>query len=607
MHEISGSTEKDMEYELIITGAVIVGAMILFATEALRVDLVALCVMVLWVVLGVLTPEQSFQGFANMAVLTVAAMFVLSHALIRAGFIELVAPLVMKLFNRSYRAAVLSMGTGTALFSSFLNNTPIVATFIPIVSEAASKARIPPSQMLIPLSYTAIFGGTCTLIGTSTNLLVAGIAADNGIDTIGMFTITPIGLILFVAGMSYLLLVARKLLPHETAQDPLRQKKKIRTFLTEAEVEDIDEGKEIRLHHLLEDRGLDVEVVQLKRGDSIEQSPDMETGIESGDVLILKGEMDKVKKVVASDHLSIVHSIKNKHFPEEETKIVEAIIMPGGSMVEKQLKNTNFLAKYNSTILAIRQKGRRKYKDLEKVRLHAGDVLLLQTNERGYNLLKDIENDPHAPFITVSESHLQQPDKKKIFLAGGVLAAVILLAALDILPIAVAAWAGVAVLATSRVISMTDAYGAIDWQVIFLLVGSLSFGEAMKESGLSRLLADQLAVAGGLGLGPVMVVGVVYLATNILTETMSNNAAAALMAPMAIAVAESLGVNPTPLLVAVMVAGSCSFMTPIGYQTNTMVYSAGKYVFSDFLRVGTPLNIMALVISSFMIPVIYPL
>lgn len=595
-----------MELSFLITILVILTAIVLFATEAIRVDLVAIGVMVLWIVFGVLEPEESFRGFANSATLTVTAMFILSSALIRGGVIKLLAPLTTRLFNKSYSGAILGMSSGVGLLSAFINNTPVVATFIPIVSKAAKKLNLYPTKFLIPLSYGAILGGTCTLIGTSTNLLVAGIAKDKGFDEIGLFTITPIGLVFSVVGLLYLMFAGKHLLPKESQVKPLQDESQINKFLTEVKIHELpDEKKGISIEEFFAVKDLFFEVQELKRGDQSFKNPKMDTGLQTGDVMLIKGELDKVKKVVADKHLSIVKSITDKYFPEEETKVVEVIIMPGTHLVDKRLKNINFLKNYHSHLLAIRHRGKRKFSDMENTRLKVGDILLLQTSKEGYELLQKAESNPNAPFISIKETDLNIPNKKKLYISAGVLILVILTASFNILPIVASAWAGVFLLGAFRIISMTDAYRSIDWQVIFLLAGSLSFGAAMEKSGLNEWLVTNLTSFTENQATPILVIASIYLLTTVFTEIMSNNAAAALMAPLSMAIATALDFSPLPLLITVMLAGSASFMTPIGYQTNTMVYSAGNYEFKDFLKIGTPLNIIFWIIASLLIPVFY--
>jgi len=595
-----------MELSSIITILVIVSAVVLFATEAVRVDLVAIGVMVLWIVFGILSPEESFRGFANSATLTVTAMFILSSALIRAGVIKLLAPLATKLFNKSYSGAILGMSSGVGLLSAFINNTPVVATFIPIVSKAARRLNLHPTKFLIPLSYGAILGGTCTLIGTSTNLLVAGIAQDKGVNEIGLFTMTPIGLVFLAVGLLYLMFIGKHLLPKESKSEPLQDESQIKTFLTEIKIQDLpDDKQEVSIEELFKEKDLSFEVEELKRGDEIVEKPEMSKVLQPDDIMLIKGELEKVKQVVADQHLSIVKSITDKNFPNEETKVVEVIVMPGSQLVDKKLGNVSFLKNYHSHLLAIRHRGKRKFTDMENIRLKIGDILLLQTSNRGYELLQKAESNPNAPFLSIRESELDIPDKRKLYISGGILALVILAATFNIVPIVASAWAGVFLLGLFRVISMTDAYRSIDWQVIFLLSGSLSFGAAMDKSGLNDWLVSNLTSFTESQIAPFLIIAMVYLLTMVFTEIMSNNAAAALMAPISMAIAQALGFNSLPFLIAVMMAGSASFMTPIGYQTNTMVYSAGNYQFKDFFKIGALLGFMFWIIASLLIPVFY--
>lgn len=321
---------------MISTLVIIIIAMVLFATEKIRIDLVAIGIIVVFVMTGILEPEQSFKGFSNTATLTVAAMFVLSGALIKAGVISLIAPIITKLFNKSYSLSIFGMSLGIGFFSAFINNTPVVATFIPIVSSAANKIKQSSTKYLIPLSFAAIFGGACTLLGTSTNLLVAGIAREGGIDTLRLFTITPIGLSCAALGILYLTFIGKWLLPRTGQSRPLQDEEEIKAFLTEVEIKDLPDEKEgaITLEELFQQKDISVGVRQIKRGEELIQEPGASTFIKAGDILLIEGNIDKVKKIVADEHLEIFKSIKDKNFPEEETKILEIVILPGAEMAD---------------------------------------------------------------------------------------------------------------------------------------------------------------------------------------------------------------------------------------------------------------------------------
>jgi di/tricarboxylate transporter len=419
---------------------------------------------------------------------------------------------------------------------------------------------------------------------------------------------TPIGLVFVVVGLFYLIFISKYLLPKKSKRKTLEDDNSIKTFFTEVQINKLSEDKKgATIQELFEEKDLKVEVKRLKRGDEIENNPSPSKILQEKDVLLISGAMDKVRQVIEDNDLSIRSNINEKSFPEEGTKMVEVIIMPRTQLVGKKLKNVNFLKNYQARVLAIRQRGKRKFSNLENLRLKIGDVLLLQTNENGYELLKNDEKNPNAPFLSVRETAVEIPQKKNLYLTCSVVLGVILLASLNILPIVIAAWAGVAILVIFRILSMTDTYQAIDWKVIFLLAGSLSFGAAMKSSGLTQIIAEYLMSFLKDTGGQMMIIATLYLITMVFTEIMSNNAAAALLAPVVIALAQIMGLNTTPLLITVMMAGSASFMTPIGYQTNTMVYSAGNYKFTDFFKVGAPLSLLLWITASILIPIIYPL
>ena len=596
-----------LDMELTITIALIVTAMILFATELLRIDLVALGAMCLWVVFGILSPEESFSGFANPAVLTVAAMFILSDALIKAGVIQLIAPITNKLFDRSMRSAVFGMSLGTGTISAFINNTPVVATLIPIISKSAKKLNLQPTKFLIPLSYGAILGGCCTLFGTSTNLLVAGIASSNEAAKIDIFTITPIGLIFFAIGLIYLAFFSKYFLPDRKAQSSLKEDTEIKKFITEVVIKSLPSEKEdTTIEKLFSQKDINVQVLRLKRDSDIIKDPDTSTLLLPEDTLLISGAMSKVKKVINDHDLQIVSKMEDKSFPDEESCVIEVIVLPGRQLVDKKLKNLDFLEKYQSSVIAIQQKGKRKFTDLENARLKVGDILLLQTNQQGYKALQETEKKQNAPFLSVRQSPIESYDTSNIAIISGIIFGAVLLASFKLLPIVIAAWSAVVVIAALNITNMTDMYRAIDWKVIFLLAGSLSFGTAMKASGLSSIIAEQLTSLAQNYLGPTLIVASLYLVTMLFTEIMSNNAAAALLAPIAIALANAMDISTTPLLITVMLAGSASFLTPIGYQTNTMVYSAGDYRFPDFFKVGAPLSLSLWITASISIPLIYP-
>lgn len=595
-----------MGLEAVLTISIIVSAMFLFATEFFSVDVVAIGVMVIFALIGIVTPSQSVAGFSNSATLTVAAMFVLSNALIKTRVLEATTPFFKRLLKRPYPQTIGAIGALVGSVSGFINNTPVVATFIPVLSDATRRAGRSPSYYLIPLSYLAIFGGTCTLIGTSTNLLVSGIAEDNGLSGFSMFLMAPLGLTFFATGSAYLLLIGHKLIPERSSAEQMRQEASIKNYLTEIRVDDVLDENECRLRETFRRDGQEVEVLMLKRDDKVRENPDPEINLKQGDVLLVRGDLPKIKSLLKSKRLALTDSLKDMEFPDEETKLIEIVLLPNSDIIDKKLEQVDFLEKNQANILAIRQRGEQKFEDLEEVVLKSGDVLLLQTNEQGYKLLQGSSQNKEASFLSIREAEMGSIKTKKLALTLGVILTAIVLAAFELVPILIGAFAGIVVLAATRVISMKEAYQSIDWKVIFLLAGALSMGKAMNNSGVSDMLAVLLRDYIGEAFGPVAVVSALYLMTSVFTEMMSNNASAALLAPIAISLAERMDVTATPFLLAIAFAGSASFMTPVGYQTNTMVYSAGNYKFRDFMRVGTPLNLLFWVLATLLIPVFYP-
>ncbi|QCK15305.1 SLC13 family permease [Mangrovivirga cuniculi] len=593
-----------MPLDAIITLIVIVLTLTLFIREVVRIDLVALGVIVVLVLSGVISVKQGLAGFSNEATLTVAAMFVLSHALIKTQVISYLGPFLSGLLEKGYKKGIAGMGVLVASLSAFVNNTPIVATLIPVVNTASRKLNESPSRYLMPLSYFAIFGGTCTLIGTSTNLLVKGMAVERGVNEISMFTFTPFGLILFAAGSIYLIFFGKRFIPGRTASDELKEQEGVKKFLTEIKLKQKPAKESKSISSLFKNE--DIKVKLLKRDGDVKEDPELSLELKENDELLIEGNLTKIRDLLKREYFSITDSFDDKQFPDEETRLVEIVLLSNASVVDKKLSDVDFLSHYNSEVIAVRQRGKKQLSDLKDIRLKAGDILVLLTNKKGYDLIQQSQVEVNQPFVSLRVEQVKSVDKKNLFIVTGVIISVIGLASFGIVPVVIAAFGGIVVLNVAQIITMTDVYRAIDWKVIFLLAGSLSLGEAMSSSGLSNIIGDKLEwIVNSYG-GPVLLVGLFYLITVLLTEMVSNNASAALMVPIAFSVSESMDTNVLPLLLTVAFAGSSSFMTPVGYQTNTMIYSAGNYYFRDFTKAGAPLSILFWILAMIFIPLIYP-
>ncbi len=592
--------------EAYITLVVIAVAVTLFATDRFPPDLVAVSAMAALTLSGVIGPAEALSGFSNTATVTVAAMFVLSTAVLKTGVIEAIGPAVSREFRNHFSATTAAMMATVGAISAFVNNTPVVATFIPIVSKSARRARIAPSKVLIPLSFGAIFGGTCTLIGTSTNLLVSGIAERNGYQGFSMFTLAPFGLVIFVVGGVYMLLLGNRLVPERASGDDIAEDFEVEDFMTEIEIPQGSRAAGWTIASAFETAETPIDVLQLLRDDNLIEEPRDDFVLQAGDRLAVRGDVKRIARILDARDFSVAERLQAERFRGAENVLLEVMLTANSELDGESLRSHRFSGRFNANVLAIRRSGRLRHKHLWDTRLKSGDVLLLHTTRRAQRRIRALEARHAAPFITINEHGFQRFEPRRFTAVLGVVMAVVAVAALGLAPISIAAVTGVAVLAFGGILKMRDVYRSVDWRVVFLLAAALSFGDAMTNSGLTSALSEVLIGAVGTAWGPVAVVAALYLLTSVMTEIMSNNAAAALLAPIALKVSQSMDVSAMPLLLAVAFAGSASFLTPVGYQTNTMVYSAGNYRFRDFVRVGAPLNLVLWVLATLLIPLFYP-
>ncbi len=583
-----------MPFEAMLVLAILVGAVALFISEKYPIDFVALLVLGTLLGLGLVTPQEGLSGFSNPATVTVAAMFVLSAGLQKTGATAAIGHLMVR-FGRSYfTALVVIMGTITVI-SAFINNTAAVAVFIPLVMIVANRRKIAASRLLIPLSYASQFGGVCTLVGTSTNLLVSAISDEAGYGAFSMFEFSRMGLILFVAGVLFFLLFGRWLLPERQAQE-LAVTYQLGEYITEMRVGETSPliGKSVLQSRLGQDH--DVTVLRLLQVKEAVWAP-LRQALQGGDVLLVRGKLRELMRLKDSARLelNVEFKLRDATLQTEDLRLVQALIAPGSELIGSTLKQLDFRNRYKALVLAIQRRGETIRDKLNSVELGLGDALLIQAHEAQ---IKTLRNDPS--FIVLDEV----PGvalKHKAPLVLGILAAVVGLAAMGVLPILITAILGCLALVLTRCLRLEEAYHAVNWQVIFLLAGILPLGIAMQKTGAAGAIAERAVGAVG-GMGPVAVLAVVYLMTSVMTDTMSNNAAAVLLAPIAISTAEQLGVDPRPFLMAITFAASTGFSTPVGYQTNTMIYNPGGYKYTDFLRTGVPLSILFWILSVTFIP-----
>ncbi|MFB0911040.1 MAG: SLC13 family permease [Flavobacterium sp.] len=589
-----------------ITIGIVMVAVILFITEWLSVDVIGLVIISLFMVSGVLTPTEAVKGFSNNATVTIAAMFALSAAILKTGQLGAIGYYLSKVLMKSKTKGILLIMILTGVISAFINNTPVVAVFIPIILAASAKAKISASKILIPLSFASMFGGVCTLIGTSTNILVSSIAEEKGLQRFGIFEMAPLGLIFFATGCIYLIFFGSTLIPDRGAVKDLTQKFEMENYLTDIRLlpQAPSVGKIISESPIIKE--LEFDIIGFRRDKEEFSELHYSEVLRAGDVLRLRANITQIKKIQAREGIEIIEGKwKDENLNSKEVSIAEAIITPNSELHHKTISETRFKHQHEAIVLAIKGRKGILHEKLSQTVLKSGDLLLLRIKNEFLDDLKNPERINESPFLIISETEEKKPVKKKnLLIVVSVLFLVVALAAFNIIPIMAGSIIGVTLLVIFRSITIKEVYKAINWQVIFLIAGAISMGTAMENTGTAKLAAEQLFELFG-NWGPIALLSILYFLSSILTEIITNSATAVLLAPIAISTADTLGVDARPFLFAIAFAASSSFLTPVGYQTNTMIYAAGNYKFTDFFRVGLPLNIIFWILATLLIPVFY--
>ena len=591
-----------LDTNLILVLAIIVIAMGLFISGKLRVDLIALCVLVALLVLGLVSTDQALYGFTNPATATIAAVFIVSAGLARTGLVGWVGRYVDRLAGKGESRLILVLCCVVAVLSAFLVNTAVVAIFIPIAITLAKERRIPYSRVLIPLSFASQFGGVCTIIGSSTNILVNGIAISRDIRPFGFFEFAPLGLVMVAAGIVYLVLTSRWLLPKREGETEQVDKYRLADYLAELQVlgDSPLVGKTWEQSKV--SRETKVELSNLMREGRAVARPDG-TKIRPGDLLLLHGYIQQIMAMEPKYGLELMRNVRvrDQQLSSLETQLIEVLIPPRSNLIGTTLQTSDFFRRYKASILAIQRRGEILKERLADIELNSDDTLLLQGHRGDVLRLMNSAN----VIVTNELSELYFRNDKAIA-ALLVTLTMVCLAVFNIVPIMIAAIIGGVGMVLTRCLKVEEAYTAIDWKIIFLLGGIIPLGLAMEQSGAVLLLADRV-LKPLLACGPTVLLASTYLIAAVLTAIMSNNATAVILAPIVIILAGSINADPRPFLIAITFAASTSFATPIGYQTNTMVYSPGGYRFADFMRIGLPLNIIFFILSILLIPLIWPL
>jgi di/tricarboxylate transporter len=575
-------------------------ALVLFVWNRLRVDVIALIVMALTILSGLLTPQEAVSGFAHEATITVALVLVLAAGLLRTGAIDVLARWLGRLAGKSeLRLLTLTLLVVVPL-SALINNTAAVAVMLPMLLGLARASSVSPSRLLMPLSFAGQLGGTLTLIGTSVNLIVAGLALDLGVERIRLFDLTPPAAIICAAGMLYLLTLGRWLLPYREPDEDLLRSYELHDYLTLLRVvpESRLQGRSLAESRFNETLGL--QILRVQRADGGVEVPSGATTLRAGDVLVVEGKIADIARVRNDAGVELADTDLTLDFADDADVRMAEVMVPARGAVRRTVRDLALRARYGISAVAVRRHGMAIHEPIGEVELHAGDMILVQGSAEA---LSRLHRDNQLTLLGAVD--LPEVRRRKMKYAIPIVAGVVLLPAIGVTTILVSAIIGVIAMFLTRSITPDEAYREMDWMVIVLLGAILPLGEAMHRTGAAAWLAQNF-IDIARPLGPHGVLAAFLLMTTLLTSVISNAAAAVVLAPVAVAAAATLAMSPLPFVIAVMIGASNSFISPVGYQTNTMVYGPGGYRFTDYVRVGGPLSVIVIAVATFAIPLFFP-
>lgn len=589
--------------EIWIISVILLLALYLLITEKISVDLTAMGIVVVLVITRILTPKEAVLGFANPAVITVASMFVITRGMIRTGAVEFIGRRVIKIARGNFNMAMLVILLTVAVASAFINNTPIVVLFIPVIMTMCCEFDLSPSKFLMPVSYVSILAGTCTLIGTSTNIIISDLSASSGYGAISMFELAIIGLPIALIGIVFLFFAAPRFMPSTQNPTCQIQDSADRKYLAELRIPRHSSliGKDPVHVFKMKYRGL--EILELIRYSHIYHPPRDTVEIASDDLLLVKGPVNDLIEILHQEDVELPMSEKGLSFGagRDEPIVVELVITPQSPLLGQRLLETELIRDPEINIIAVRRSNLHfTERQVHDVRLKTGDVILIWCYGQKLDSIRSGKG-----YIIIEDVYEEIVHKRKSWISLVVFSGMIGAATVGLADIMVCALTAAFLMILCGCLNMRDAYRALQGDVLLLIAGTISLGMAMSKTGASHVYAEAfLSVFSGSS--PNVILGGIILLTSISTQILSNNATAVLLFPIAVSSAIGLGVDPKPFIIGVCFGASACFATPIGYQTNLLVYGPGGYRFSDYLKLGIPLNVFVLFAGTFTIPMVWP-
>lgn len=594
-----------MSLEIITIFLILLSALILFISEKVRADVVALLVTLALIVTNLVTIDEAFQGFASPAVVTVWAVFIISGGLQRSGVADMIAKRLLQLAGESTNRLLIWLMVAAGGMSAFMNNIGAVAILMPAVISIGRKQNIPVSKLLMPLAFAALLGGNMTLIGTPPNILAVSLMQEQGIEPFSFFDFTPTGIIVLAVGMIYMLTVGQKLLPDRSAKGGISDEYPIRDYLSELTITADSPLVGMRVYESTINDRFDVSVIHVMHATDHELvSARDEAQLQTNDVLLVRGTPTNLLQMQKELKLRPVvgFSAESWH-PEDDLAnlhLAEITFAPNSSFENLTLGELHFREKYQLSVLAMRHNGREMVDNLRDRRVQFGDSLLVQGATETFN---NLLNDPDLLVLERPQIELRRTEKANLAIA--ILLGVLVIAATGWLHVSATMLAGALLIVLTGVLTMEEAYRTIDWKAVFLIAGMLPLGTAMEQTGATQLIADQILRVTG-DFGAIATLGTLFIVTALLTEVISNAAATVLLVPIAIGIASSLSLNPQPFVMGTVIAASTSFLMPIGHQVNVIIFGAGGYTFFDYARVGIWLNLLMLATTLIAVPLLWP-